>query len=65
MSNNPIKIAMERGATVIGKTEDMTCEMCGTEAEVRPYGPNGENVCFKCGMKDEKAVKRGFVRINR
>ncbi|KKL27727.1 hypothetical protein LCGC14_2382230, partial [marine sediment metagenome] len=29
------------------------CEWCGKEAELRPYGPKGENVCFSCGMKDK------------
>ena len=36
------------------------CEMCGDVKETRPYGPNGENVCFPCGMKDEEAMKRAF-----
>lgn len=34
------------------------CELCHEVAETRPYGPNGENVCFPCGMKDEAAAKR-------
>jgi hypothetical protein len=38
------------------------CEDCGTVAETRPYGPNGENVCFDCGTKDEEAMKRAFER---
>lgn len=38
------------------------CELCGTVAELRPYGPNGERVCFTCGMKDEdeEEAKRQF-----
>ena len=36
------------------------CDMCGKIAELRPYGPNRECVCFDCGMKDEKAAKRQF-----
>jgi hypothetical protein len=38
------------------------CEMCGAVEETRPYGPNGESVCFGCGMKDEEAMKRAFDR---
>lgn len=38
------------------------CELCGKVEETRPYGPNGERVCFECGMKDEAAAKRGFAR---
>jgi hypothetical protein len=37
-----------------------TCELCGKIAETRPYGPNGEEVCFECGMKDKTAAERGF-----
>lgn len=45
---------------VTGARAPSTCELCGTKAETRPYGPNGENVCFPCGMKDEDAAKRAF-----
>jgi hypothetical protein len=34
------------------------CDLCGKIAELRPYGPNGECVCFQCGMKDEAAAQR-------
>lgn len=36
------------------------CEICGAVAETRPYGPDGQEVCFKCGMKDENAAKQKF-----
>lgn len=36
------------------------CDMCGAIAELRPYGPRGEYVCFDCGMKDEAAAKAAF-----
>jgi hypothetical protein len=45
---------------VIEAEPPQTCELCGNVEETRPYGPNGEEVCFDCGMKDEEAVKRGF-----
>lgn len=38
------------------------CEMCNSFEECRPYGPQGEWVCFKCGMKDEAATKRAMNR---
>jgi hypothetical protein len=38
------------------------CELCGTVAELRPYGPNAERVCFPCGMKDEAAMERGMAK---
>jgi len=28
--------------------------LCGKFEELRPYGPNGENICFDCGMIDEE-----------
>lgn len=35
------------------------CELCGKEGEeLRPYGPNNENICFDCGMKDEATTNR-------
>jgi hypothetical protein len=40
--------------------EEKPCEMCGTVAELRPYGPNYENICFPCGMKDEETSKQRF-----
>jgi hypothetical protein len=36
------------------------CELCGKVEELRPYGPNGESVCFACGMKDEKSAIKQF-----
>lgn len=38
------------------------CELCGHEAECRPYGPKGEQVCFSCGMKDESAAHKAFLK---
>jgi len=40
------------------------CELCGAVKETRPYGPNGEEVCFPCGMKDEEAAKRQFNKLH-
>ena len=31
------------------------CEMCGKIDECRPYGPNDENICFDCAMKDDES----------
>lgn len=38
------------------------CELCSKVAETRPYGPNGEEVCFSCGMKNEAAAQRAFEK---
>lgn len=39
------------------------CDLCGKVDELRPYGPQGEEVCFECAMKDEAAAKRGFRKL--
>jgi hypothetical protein len=50
------------GQGFIAKEQPQQCDLCGTIAELRPYGPNGETVCFACAMKDEPAAKRAFAR---
>ena len=47
-------------AVVVARSKPAVCALCGAEDELRPYGPNGENVCFDCGMKDEHAASVGF-----
>jgi hypothetical protein len=32
--------------------------MCGKIDECRPYGPNNENICFECAMKDEETTTK-------
>ena len=32
--------------------------MCGIIAECRPYGPNDEELCFGCAMKDPDTTER-------
>lgn len=51
--------AIDRGRLIPAQPPGR-CELCGDVKETRPYGPNGEEVCFPCGMKDEEAMKRGF-----
>ncbi len=45
---------------VVRSTPPMGCDLCGEVAQLRPYGPKGEYVCFKCGMKDQPAAERAF-----
>ena len=42
---------------------DGKCEMCGAQDELRPYGPNNENICFDCAMKDEATAKKKFLEL--
>jgi hypothetical protein len=46
------------GRGIIAPEPDQVCEMCGAIAECRPYGPNDEQICFECGMKDEETTKK-------
>src|SRR6266702_3410378 len=39
------------------------CEDCGAVEETRPYGPNGEQVCFSCMKKDEPAAVHQFAKL--
>lgn len=43
---------------IIAEQPPEVCEMCGKVDECRPYGPNGENICFDCGMKDEETTRK-------
>ena len=46
------------GRGFIAPEPDQMCEMCGAVDECRPYGPNDENICFDCAMKDEATTER-------
>lgn len=48
------------GNCIIIETEpDEVCELCGEDAETRPYGPGGKRVCYQCGMKNrDEAIRR-------
>lgn len=48
------------GRGYIAEELDQVCELCGTIAECRPYGPNHEQICFSCGEKDLEMTKLRF-----
>jgi len=39
------------------------CEYCGKIAEMRPYGKNGEKICFECGTKDEEITEKKMSQV--
>jgi hypothetical protein len=51
------------GRLIIEEERPQQCDLCGKIAELRPYGPNGECVCFDCGMRDEAAAEMAFDRV--
>lgn len=46
------------GRGVIAQEPEQMCEMCGKVDECRPYGPNDEQICFDCAMKDKETTER-------
>jgi len=49
---------MMSGLGIIQEEPPQACEMCGVIDECRPYGPNGEEICFDCGMKDKETTAK-------
>ena len=49
--------------TIIDSGEPAKCDLCGKVDELRPYGPNGESICFDCGMKDEETTAKQFKKL--
>lgn len=50
------------GRGFIAVEPDGKCELCGKTAELRPYGPKGERICFDCGMKDKKTTNSQLLK---
>lgn len=50
------------GPGYISVEKPQQCDLCGKIAELRPYGPRGECVCFQCGMMNIEAARRGFAK---
>lgn len=48
---------------IIAEEPDGTCELCGKVEETRPYGPNGERICWDCGQKNPAARDRVMKRV--
>ena len=53
-------MAFDNGKYIPLETDPGKCQLCGKIKELRPYGPNKEWLCFKCGMKDEEHCKKRF-----
>jgi len=48
---------------IIEPEPDGKCELCGKVDELRPYGANGERICYDCGMKDQATTERQLNRV--
>lgn len=51
------------GIPVTYAEEPDECELCGAFKELRPYGPNGERICFACGEKDHDTTTRMMNKV--
>lgn len=51
------------GIPVIFAEDDDICQQCGKVAETRPYGPNGERICYECGQKDKTTTERMMRKV--
>ena len=57
------------GKAVITWAKDpQPCDLCGENRELRPYGPQGENICYPCATSTPElkaAAERAFgARLN-
>ena len=48
---------------VLADEPDAICELCGKTAELRPYGSNGERICWDCGQKDKGMTARRMGQV--
>jgi|HigsolmetaAR206D_1030411.scaffolds.fasta_scaffold16154_2 hypothetical protein len=48
---------------VIDGEPDDRCELCHKVSELRPYGPNGERICFTCGMENKVMTERRMGQV--
>lgn len=46
------------GVIIIKPEKPQQCDLCGVINELRPYGPNGECICYECGQKNPEVTQR-------
>jgi len=63
MRDKPSSKPEHKSVSVIDAAKHSKCELCGKQAELRPYGPNGEFICFDCGMENEHASEIKFSKF--
>jgi hypothetical protein len=54
---------LPNGIIILEPEDDDECELCGKFEETRPYGPNGERICFECAMKDKATTDRKMREV--
>jgi len=48
---------------IIAPEKDQQCDFCGKIDELRPYGPNGECICYECGMNDKETTNKVMGKV--
>jgi hypothetical protein len=46
---------------LISEEKPEICQFCHNFEELRPYGPNNEEICFECAMKDERTTNKKMM----
>lgn len=49
-------------ARTIRREKPQQCDFCGKIAELRPYGPNYECICFECGNKNKEVTEHRMIQ---
>lgn len=50
------------GRGFIAVEPPQTCQHCGKETKCRPYGANGEQICWDCAQLDPATTERQMYR---
>lgn len=50
------------GVLIIESESPQQCDLCGQIDELRPYGPNGEHICFECAKKNPVATNEAIYK---
>jgi hypothetical protein len=65
MAESAKAISDATGAVVIGQNAGFGyCEYCGSkDEELRPYGKNGANICYRCGQANLKETEKNMGKF--
>ena len=44
-------------------SEDAPCSLCGTITELRPYGKDGNMICYECGMSNAEETRKQYNKL--
>ncbi len=48
---------------ILREEKPQQCDFCGKIAELRPYGPNEECICYECGMLDPVTTDKMMNKV--